>query len=177
MPDSAAVSARHFVGNAILYDRMFRHLHMPPELACEFLAVFSRLEYALKVGGFALGTQAKVDPNWDRFANTINDAFLAVADADLVQARDYLLQQPPRKQALMNGKVIYVDQAIDLNQRPAQQVLLMVRGVRNNLFHGGKFLPDGEQEAGRNERLVRHALRVLIVCAELHDEVRVNFEH
>ena len=26
----------------------FRHLHMAPEQACKFLAVFSRMEYALK---------------------------------------------------------------------------------------------------------------------------------
>lgn len=31
----------------------FRHLHMPAELACEFLAVFSRMEYALKATEYA----------------------------------------------------------------------------------------------------------------------------
>ncbi len=27
---------------------VFRHLHMPANLVCEFLAVFSRMEYVLK---------------------------------------------------------------------------------------------------------------------------------
>ena len=30
---------------------VFRHLHVAPELACEFLAVFSCVEYALKETG------------------------------------------------------------------------------------------------------------------------------
>jgi len=158
-------------------ENMYRHLYMPAELAVEFSAVFARMEYALKTGGFAVGNESRVDPNWDLFANTINDDFLAAADADVVEARDYLLQHPPRKQVLKNGQLIFVDQVIDPNQRPTQQVLLMVRAIRNNLFHGGKFLPNGEQEQGRNERLVRSALRVLLVCALLHPGVHTSFEH
>lgn len=156
---------------------MFRHLHMPAELAVQFQAAFSRMEYALKLGGFPMGGEAKVEPNWDLFANTVNEAFMAIADADLVEAREFLLHHPPRKQVLKDGHVTFIDQVADAKQRPTQQVLLMVRTVRNNLFHGGKFLPNGEQEPGRNERLVRHGLRVLLACSVLHERVHMNFEH
>ncbi len=156
---------------------MFRHLHMPPELAVEFLAVFSRMEYALKVTTYAVGNDSKVDANWDKFANTVNDAFTAIADADVVAAREFLLANPPRKQVLNNGKVDFKDQVIDEAQRPTQQVLLMVRTIRNNLFHGGKYLPNGEQEPGRNKVLVTHAMRVLLACSALDNDVQFSFEN
>ena len=53
----------------------FRHLHMPHELACEFLAVFSRFEYALKSTEYAHGNEGKVEPWWDKFSNDIDGAF------------------------------------------------------------------------------------------------------
>lgn len=160
-----------------MLENMFRHLHMPAELAVEFSAVFARMEYALKTGGFAVGNESKVDPNWDLFANTVNDDFLAIADAEVAAARDYLLQHPPKKQVLKNGQLTFADQVIDAKQRPTQQVLLTVRTIRNNLFHGGKHMPDGEREQGRNERLVRSALCVLMVCSVLHPGVQMSFEH
>jgi len=156
---------------------LFRHLHFDPKLAVRFLAVFTRMEYALKVGGFAKGDETKVDPNWDVLANTINDAFLAIDDANVVEARDYLLNLPPRKQVLIDGEVQFVDQQINLKQARTQQVLRMVRIVRNNLFHGDKYLRDGEQEPGRNERLVSAGLHVLLACSVLEERVRMNFEH
>ena len=50
-------------------EQVFRHLHMPPELACEFLAVFSRMEYALKATRFQDGNEDRVSASWNRFAN------------------------------------------------------------------------------------------------------------
>lgn len=156
---------------------LFRHLHFDPRLAVEFLAVFSRMEYALKVGGFAVGDDKKVDPNWDAFANAIDGAFMAIEDKGVVEARQFLLQSPPRKQVLEDGKVRFVDQVVEPKQRQTQQILKMVRTVRNNLFHGGKYLPDGEKEPGRNEKLVQASLCVLRACAVLNPGVQLHFDH
>jgi hypothetical protein len=156
---------------------MFRHLHIPPELACEFLAVFSRMEYALKSTNYAAGGEKKVDPAWDSFANDINQEFLALAQQDVVKARDYLLVHPPRKQVLQGNTIAFIDQVIDPHQTQTQQVLLMVRTVRNNLFHGGKYSPEGEQEAGRNNLLVTYGLGILVACSKLNPAVRGRFEH
>lgn len=157
----------------------FRHLHMLAELACMFLAVFSRMEYALKATPpYALDDgNNRISAGWDRFANDIDEAFSTLDDKSLKAAVDYILAHPPRKQKLQDGIIVFADQTIDDNQRKAQQVLLMVRVVRNNLFHGGKHLPNGEVEAGRNESLVRHSLIILEQCSKLHDEVRVRYEH
>lgn len=46
----------------------FRHLHMPAELAIEFMAVFSKTEYALKGTEHDSEQEGKVTATWDRFA-------------------------------------------------------------------------------------------------------------
>lgn len=122
----------------------FRHLYMAPELAFEFLALFSRIEYALKATGrYANGSDAGVSANWDLFANEIDRAFCAISDEQFVSAVDYLLRHPPRKQILVGSTLTFADQHSDHRQARAQQTLVFVRRVRNNLFHGGKYLPDG----------------------------------
>ncbi len=156
---------------------IFRHLHVPPELACEFIAMFSRMEYALKSTHYAVGNAKKVEPAWDIFANHIDQDFLALTHPDTVDARNYLLSHPPRKQVLQGKKLAFVDQVIDHNQATTQQVLLMVRTIRNNLFHGGKYSPQGEQEVGRNQLLVGHGLHILRACSKLDADVKISFEH
>ena len=93
------------------------------------------------------------------------------------QAVDYFVKRPPRKQVLRNGAIDFKEQAIAEEQALAQQVLLMIRTVRNNLFHGGKHLPDGEAEAGRNEKLVDQGLLILKHCVYLDDRVRSRYEY
>lgn len=154
----------------------FRHLHMPAELACEFLAVFSRMEYALKATVFATENEGKVTAPWDRFANEIDEAFAQVTDEEFAAAVDYLLTHPPRKQVRKDGVLTFENQVIDENQRRAQQALLMVRTVRNNLFHGGKYLPAGEVETGRNRQLVECSLTILKHCIGLNELVGRCYE-
>ncbi|MEJ1359658.1 MAG: hypothetical protein RPU64_04020 [Candidatus Sedimenticola sp. (ex Thyasira tokunagai)] len=154
----------------------FRHLHMPAELACELFAVFSRMEYALKATAYASENGGKVTASWDRFANEIDDAFGQVADDEFIAAVDYILTYPPRKQVRNDGVLTFESQVIDVNQTRAQQTLLMVRTVRNNLFHGGKHLPNGEEETGRNSQLVDYSLKILKYCIRLNDRVMQFYE-
>lgn len=157
-------------------DKLFRQLHMEPEMVCTFLAVFSRMEYALKSTRFASGDERSVKPAWDAFANEVNEQFLRLDNQQLVDARNYLMTHPPRKQILVGHRVRFEEQNIDKKQAETQQILLMVRTVRNNLFHGGKYLPNGEQEVNRNQLLIQHSLTVLIACLELNQEVRNSFQ-
>jgi hypothetical protein len=154
----------------------FRHLHMPPELACDFLAVFSRMEYALKATDYVQGGEDRVSACWDRFANDIDNAFRSLKDDDFKAAVACSTEHPPRKQVLRNGSLTFVDQTIDPKQAIAQQTFLMIRTVRNNLFHGGKHTPDGEQEQHRNEMLVSSSLVVLKTCVSLNDKVSSCYE-
>ena len=156
---------------------IFRHLYMPHELVCDFLSVFSRVEYALKSTGFAIGNHKKVDPAWDIFANEIDEKLFQIDNTELLQAIEYILENPPRKQVLENEQIIFINQTIDSSQKRTQQLLLMIRTIRNNLFHGGKYLPDGEIEAGRNEFLVNCSLTILQNCIQINTRVYASYLH
>ncbi|MCK4841938.1 MAG: hypothetical protein KAT04_08650 [Methylococcales bacterium] len=150
---------------------------MPSELACDFYSVFSRIEYALKSTEFAIGNNKRVEPAWDKFANEIDEKLFQSKDKKLLKAIEYILQNPPRKQVLENGRIAFINQTIDDSQKRTQQLLLMIRTIRNNLFHGGKYLPGGEVEAGRNELLVKYSMNILLRCIQINKNVYASYQH
>ena len=152
-------------------DSAFSHLNVPSYLACDFLGVFARSEYALKAGGFARDIKGHAEADWNAFADAISKSFDPSKSQDLSTAVNYLLTNPPKKQVMRNNKVEFSEAAPEKNQSKAQQVLVMVRRVRNNLFHGGKFLsaPTGDDQ--RDEILVQHSLTILRACIKLHNQV------
>ena len=146
----------------------FFNIGVRPELICEFLAVFSRVEYSLKETIiYASGDSNVVNASWDTFANDIDEIFLSVDNLKLKQAIKYLLENPPKKQVLENGELLFKESEIDNNQKKTQQVLLMVRRVRNNLFHGGKYGVNND----RDEKLIEYSLKVLTECVKIKSNV------
>ncbi len=78
----------------------------------------------------------------------------------MLAGTQYLQQHPPKKQVLDNGHVRWVDRQ-GTSGSAIGDVLLSVRTVRNNVFHGGKF-PDGMiTDPLRDEQLIRDCLQVL----------------
>ena len=157
-------------------DNLIKQLQMPKELAFRFFAVFSIFEFALKAGGFIFGNERRVDAAWDKFANEIQETLVSIKNTELDEAKKYLFESPPRKQVLKDGRLVFINQTIDTNQKSTQQLLLMVRTVRNNRLPGGKYLPLGEREKGRNELLVKHSITVLLACSKIKKDVFSNFQ-
>ena len=139
--------------------KLFDLLNVPRELTLDFLATFARFEYALKRAGYVVGDEGKVSPDWDRFAKDVSALDAAVL-TPILDSCKYLQEHPPKKQILRAGQVLWVDRRVPAGSAIAE-VLLSVRTVRNNVFHGGKF-PDGPvAEPLRDERLIRECLGVL----------------
>jgi hypothetical protein len=153
----------------------FVHLAVDPQLACAFLGVFARFEYALKAAEFLQGDDNNAEPDWSSFARSIAEPFTAAQEAELSHAVAYLLDQPPRKQVILDGRLEWRAAPPDNNLSRAEQVFLMVRRVRNNLFHGGKFLPPEGNNHDRDQLLVHHALAVLQACIRLHPAVAAAY--
>jgi hypothetical protein len=128
------------------------------------------MEYALKASGFARGNEKNVEADWDAFAKHIGTVLDPSISEDLQVAVDYLLTTPPKKQVLKKN-IAWLDSPPDNKQSLAQQVLSMVRRVRNNLFHGGKFMPVANAHRDRDELLVKHSLVVLRACIPLNHSV------
>src|SRR5438105_6143516 len=106
-------------------------------LAAELFRTFARFEYALKAVGYHMG-DGRAAPNWRAFAESIPVAFDDPQDPDLKAAVAYILEHPPRKQVVANGVLAWSGEPPQTDLL-SDRILLYVRRVRNNLFHGGKF--------------------------------------
>ena len=134
-------------------------LNVPRDLTLEFMATFSRFEFALKKSGYARGDDSQVSPDWDAFAKDVAKLDAPIF-APVLNSCQYLQQHPPKKQVLQNGQLRWIERQ-GTSGSAIGDVLLSVRTVRNNVFHGGKF-PDGLiADPLRDEQLIRDCLAVL----------------
>jgi hypothetical protein len=137
----------------------------------EFYAVFSRFEYALKRSGFVKGDKYKnAVVDWDRFAAEVLDGrHRNEMSRAFTRGKTYLLQTPPDRQ------VVRPDQSVGWQKNPrrsresdGQYLLRLVRDVRNNLFHGGKYPAASggpvDKAALRNADLLAASAAVLGGC-------------
>jgi len=139
------------------------------ELASELFHVFSRTEYSLKAASFNNGDGA-AEANWRKFALAVENLISNPNSQQLKDAIDFILNKPPKKQVIRNG-VIEWEKSEPTTDSQADKLLIYVRRVRNNLFHGGKF--NGHWFAPeRSEALIRSSLVILTSCVEFESNVR-----
>lgn len=146
------------------------------ELINEFIITFSRFEYALKTTiTYAIGNDNRVNPNWDRFISSVRNNFDKSKTLELTEASDFLLQNPPRKQTLVNSSLSWSARVFQDNVPDINKLSLHIRDIRNNLFHGGKFNVAYEQDISRNYQLINSALIILNELIVLNAEVEEAF--
>ena len=142
------------------------NMNIDNKLICDFLAIFSRMEFALKASiKYADGNEKGISADWDAFAKDYA-SFIEKDDCELEKAIDYLFANAPKKQVLKDGELKFI--LTNNTERTTNQLLILVRRVRNNLFHGGKYHPNDE---GRDELLIVHTLKILEKCVQLDDNV------
>jgi len=146
------------------------------ELLLEFFLRFSRVEFALKASGFALGDVEGVRPNWNGFAISLRGKFHKTANPELLQVCDFVLNDPPRRQVLVDGRLAWNTQAQAVGEADVEFLIKMVRSVRNNLFHGGKYNIALHEDTARSEALLRNCLIILEECVDLSPVVKQAFE-
>lgn len=162
------------------------HTHVDKDLLLEFFLSFSRFEYALKASGFFQRATTirhsgfvppDAKPDWDRFAVSLRGYFDKARHRELSNACDYILENPPWKQVVVNGSLLWESPVRPNGQSDVEFLLRMVRCVRNNLFHGGKFSDIELQEnTDRTENLLRSALIILNECLHLYPQVKREFD-
>ena len=128
------------------------------KLSLKVFCVFARFEYALKAAGFHDG-EGEAKPNWQKYACSIGSTLEKPDTKELEEAIQYILKHPPKKQVVRNDVIVWDEVEPDHISR-TDLILLYVRRVRNNLFHGGKF--HGHTfEPVRDYDLLRHSLTIL----------------
>ena len=155
--------------------KLFEHLDVDEKTVASFFIVFSRFEYALKRAGYVHGGNGGVWANWDKFSSELKDTFEPDKMSELQEAVGYLQDHPPRRQIVKAGRLGWRECERSESESLVQWLLRLVRTVRNNLFHGGKFPELPVQDPSRNTKLLQSCLIVLEACLELHPEVRHRF--
>jgi hypothetical protein len=143
------------------------------ELIVKFFLCFARAEYSLKRAGYVRGDEHRVDADWDKFASAMQHRFNPNASKELSSAVKYLLGNPPKKQILKDSALDWANSGCGSNN-DLTCLLVLVRRVRNNLFHGGKFPLRPIPEVSRNETLLHHSLVILEAALQLSPDV-MNF--
>ena len=132
-------------------------------LAFEFFYWFSRFEFALKENGLVRrGPRGVAQPNWDAFIEGCEGSYV------LCEAAQELLRNPPDVQKERNGdEWEWAPLTLELDQSELSKVVLVVKTVRNNLFHGGKHSAAGWDDPDRVRFLLNHGTEVLHSFARL----------
>ena len=141
------------------------------------LALFARWESALKRTGFvSAGQYGQAEANWNTFADAVEAKVAALKDSTFTKARDYLLTKPPRRLCVENNHLVWRNNPRRQNETDARYFFRVVRDVRNNLFHGGKYQGGPEAELARDRQLIDCVAIVLEVAIDLDPRIRNVFE-
>lgn len=144
-------------------------------VAFSFFREFARCEYCLKAVGLLLGAPNNPKADWGAFAAQVMAVFDEPPNVETNDAIRYYLAHPPMKQVFFDG-VLSWSNAPPNYRNQAELVLLLVRRVRNNLFHGGKF--NGHWfEPQRSEELLRGGLVILRAVILSHSKVHDAYEN
>ncbi|MCL4272255.1 MAG: hypothetical protein KJZ77_00160 [Anaerolineales bacterium] len=155
-------------------NRIYRQVDFDRKLVFKFFTVFSLFEYALKREGFlTVGRSSEAQPDWESFANAIDPQFTALRKPSLISAKNYMLNHPVMRQIVHNNVVTYTRRIKPNNMNDIVWLSILIRGVRNNLFHGGKFRYDRP----RDPDLIKSSLIILEAWAKLHPDVKQALEN
>jgi hypothetical protein len=145
------------------------------DLLLEFFLTFARFEFALKAAGFVAGDLKGARPDWVAFGQSL-DLDTARLDTNCTAAVEYFSVHPPWRQVVTANGLAWDSTVGFAAVERMEQVLELVRRVRNNLFHGGKFSDEVHSGPGRNELLLRHSLAILHRCLELSSSVAAAYD-
>ena len=146
---------------------------------CKFLHIFSRFEYALKKNNFLKkGVRGNAEADWDKFAKSLDKKISldAINSKEFQTSTTYFFNHPPKKQIVDdNSNLGWKDETIAKKQRNFEKLLVLVRRVRNNLFHGGKFHGEYIHGLERNKKLIKFSIVILMECLKPNDEIEKEF--
>jgi hypothetical protein len=154
-------------------------------LLLEFFLNFSRFEYALKASGYFKRANPSrqnrpdppdANPDWCRFRMEMRTIFRIDRNEELLEACQYILDDPPRKQVIVNDSAAWETPVRSQHESEIEFLLRMVKCVRNNLFHGGKHNIELHEDTQRTELLLRSGLVILRECLRLAPHVKQEFD-
>lgn len=132
-------------------------------LSFDFFYWFSRFEFALKENGrIKVGPSNIAQADWHSFIKNCEAHYQPDSTA-----RE-LLDEPPDVQVVKGANAWkWAPLTLDQEQSELSKVVLLVKTIRNNLFHGGKHNAAGWDDPERVRFLLNHGIKLLDSFAHL----------
>ncbi|MFP8832815.1 hypothetical protein ACLIJR_00950 [Hydrogenophaga sp. XSHU_21] len=133
-------------------------------LAFDFFFWFSRFEFALKENGYLKSHSrgAKAEPGWKEFVDKWHSTYILSSEACA------LLAAKPEQQIVgPNDELKWREVDLTKSKSDLSNLVLLLKTVRNNLFHGGKHGGAGWDDPYRTEILLSSGIAVLNQLAQL----------
>lgn len=129
----------------------------------QFFRVFSRFEYSLKRSKYAKSNHNTVEVDWEKFANTYKQKYSdARKEESEIDAIKYFKENPPKKQILEKGVLSWEQTKSNFeSSNELGEILVLIRRVRNNLFHGGKYPVSPIPESARDDVLLKNSITII----------------
>lgn len=128
----------------------------------EYFYWFSRFEFALKENNFARAAwHGGAEVDWTKFVEEFADSYSYCA------AASDLIKKPPNRQVFQYGSCQWSPMDLSKQSTNLGKVVLIVRTIRNNLFHGGKSSQEDWDNPERNLFLLSNAKTVLDTLADM----------
>ncbi len=155
-----------------------RGMYLDQCLVMTFFSDFSRFEYALKEAGYVKRNEqyGNAETDWRKFRRAIRHSYNPEMNPEVADAVKYLFSEPPRSHAVDSGSLTWEDLERKDYQTDVDWLLLLVKTVRNNLFHGSKSVYHSEEELDRDAQLLKSSLVVLRAFINWNPKVKRHFE-
>ena len=131
-------------------------------LACRFLKYFSMCEFYLKELHYFVPRNGNIIVDWRRFCAENEEEFFKFISGDVGEYEYHsrlLFLDQPRRQVVENGSLEW-GQLRDVNYDFSGMVKI-IKTIRNNLFHGGKFVVGGWDDPDRTEQLLNSSVVIV----------------
>lgn len=140
------------------------------EEVLEFFYLFSRFEFALKRAGYWRKNGNNVSPDWGEFVSKYKNIYMP--NKELMTLFDRVRENPPSKQVEYLGCIIWKEYVIN-NKAPDLQIYTdIIRIIRNNLFHGGKYGDRGWDNKERVKFLLDFSCQIIKDISSMDEELK-----
>lgn len=157
-----------------ILENAFNRVDFDRELVFKFFITFSLFEYALKEVGFRQPVKNDdAQPDWDSFARAISGEFDAQVSPELSTAVEYFFRHPTQKQVVREDHLTFIQTRRPNKISDTEWLSILIRRVRNNLFHGGKFRYDRH----RDTLLIQFSIVILESWAECRPDVNMVLQN
>ena len=138
-----------------------------------FFLYFSRFEYSLKRLNY-LTKSEEAKPDWDRYCRDNPNLLDGDLEEHVKNALKYLKNAPPKKQVVKNNGLDWEDDNYT-GKYDLCRILTLLRRIRNNLFHGGKFPGGPKNDISRDRKLLESGLIIMQACLDRDNELEGIF--